>query len=153
VLAGAADSGCFEAINSAIVGVTAVAVVWIDKWWLTRALEKEKAETQRQLEALRAELGRRHTVHKLQFEMEFQLYRELWKALVDLRAKAIVTPVLDRMPAEKDISDVYEERFEEARKAFNCAKRLFHDHRPFYHESVTQVAESVLSECQIISIP
>jgi len=148
VLAEVTSLGWPGVINSVVVGLTAVAVVWIDKRWLTRALERDKAENQRQLEDLRADLGRRHTVHKLQFEMEFELYRELWKALVDLRNKAVVTPVLDRMPKEKTTVEVYNERFEEARTAFNNLNRLFREHHPFYHHSVTQTADSMLSECR-----
>jgi len=42
-----------------------------------------------------------NTEQELQLKKEFQLYGELWKALVDVRKTAIITPTLDIMPKDK----------------------------------------------------
>ena len=65
---------------------------------LTRKLQAQKHEHDKQLESLKSKLGKKNTVHKLQFEKEFQLYGELWKALVNVRKIVIITLVVDKMP-------------------------------------------------------
>jgi tetratricopeptide (TPR) repeat protein len=89
-----------------------------------------------------------NTKQKLQLEKEFQLYGELWKALVDVRKTAVITPTLDIMPKDKSPYDVYKERYEIAVNAFNEAKNLFEDHRPFYHDDVSKITRDLLSQCR-----
>lgn len=89
-----------------------------------------------------------NTKQKLQLEKEFQIYGELWKALVDVRSSAIITPTLDIMPKGKSPYDVYKERFENAVDAFNKANNLFEYHRPFYHDDVSKITGDLLSQCR-----
>lgn len=85
---------------------------------------------------------------KRQLEKEFQLYGELWKALIDLRSSIIITPTLDRAPVGKPLYEVYKERSESAADAFNKAKNLFENNRPFYHDDVSKITGDLLSECR-----
>jgi Zn-dependent M32 family carboxypeptidase len=89
-----------------------------------------------------------NTEQKLPLEKEFQLYGELWKALVDVRSSVIITPILDIMPKGKSPYDVYKERFENAVDAFNKAKNLFEHHRPFYHNDISKITGDLLSQCR-----
>lgn len=89
-----------------------------------------------------------NTKQKLQLEKDFQLYGELWKALVDVRYSAIITPTIDIMPRGKSPYDVYKERFENAVDAFNKANNLFEYHRPFYHDDVGKITGDFLSQCR-----
>jgi len=101
------------------------------------------------LQAQKHKLGKKNTVHKLQFEKEFQLYGELWKALVNVRKTAVITPTIDnRMPKVKLSCDVYRERYYIALDAFNKAKNLFEDHRPFYHDDVSKITKDLLHQCR-----
>jgi len=94
-------------------------------------------------------VNKKLTIHKLQFEKEFQLYGELWKALVAVRKTAVITPTIDdRMPKVKLSCDVYRERYYIALDAFNKAKNLFEDHRPFYHDDVSKITKDLLSQCR-----
>ncbi len=85
---------------------------------------------------------------KLQLEKEFQLYGELWKALFDVRSTVVITPTLDIRPKEKSTFDNYSERYDIAVVAFNKANRLFNNHRPFYHDDVSEITKNILSQCR-----
>jgi hypothetical protein len=52
------------------------------------------------------------------------------------------------MPRDKTPYDVYKERYETAVDAFNKAKNLFEDHRPFYHNNVSDITKNLLSQCR-----
>ena len=86
--------------------------------------------------------------NKLQLEKEFQLYGELWKALVDLKSSIIITPTLDFMPKEKSLYDVYNERVEIASDAFNRTNDLLEYHRPFFHDDIRKITKELLGQCR-----
>jgi len=129
-------------------GIGGAVVSCIGNWVVNKKLQAQKYEHDKQLESLKSKLGKKNTVHKLQFEKEFQLYGELWEALVDVRSTAIITPFLDKMPNGQAPYDVYKERYEIAVDAFNKAKNLFEDHRPFYHDDVSKITRDLLSQCR-----
>jgi hypothetical protein len=138
-----------EALNLIVAGGIGGAVAsCIGNWFVNKRLQAQKHEHDKQLESLKSKLGKKNTVHKLQFEKEFQLYGELWKALVDVRSSAIIAPTLDIMPKGKSPYDVYKERYEIAADAFNKANDLFKYHRPFYHDDVGKITEDLLSQCR-----
>jgi len=128
-------------IGAAIIGV-------IGKLVVDRKLQEQKHKYDKQIEPLKSELQRKNTIHKLQFEKEFKLYEELWKALVDVRSTAIITPTVDIMPKEQALHDVYKDRYESAVDAFNKANDLFKYHRPFYHDDVSKITEELLAQCR-----
>jgi cytochrome c556 len=142
-------SSVLEALKLIAAGGTGAAIIGIiGKVLVDRKLQKQKAEYDKQLESLKSKLQRKNTVHKLQFEKEFQLCEGLWKALVDVRKTAVITPTLGIMPKDKSPYDVYRERYETAVNAFNEAKNLFEDHRPFYHDDVSKITRDLLSQCR-----
>jgi tetratricopeptide (TPR) repeat protein len=135
-------------IGAAIIGV-------IGKLVVDRKLQEQKHKYDKQIEPLKSELQRKNTIHKLQFEKEFNLYEELWKALVAVRKTAVITPTLDNnMPKDKLPYDVYRERYYIALDVFNKAKNLFEDHRPFYHDDVSRITKDLLHQCRgyIVSV-
>ena len=129
-------------------GIGGAVASCIGNWFVNKKLQAQKHEHDKQLESLKSNLGKKNTVHKLQFEKEFQLYGELWKELVDVRRSVVITPTLDIMPEGKTLYDVYKDRFKNAVDAFNKAKNLFEDHRPFYHDDVSKITRDLLSQCR-----
>jgi hypothetical protein len=85
---------------------------------------------------------------KLHLEKEFQLYGELWKALVNLKSSMIITPSLDIMPKGKPPYDVYNERVEVAINAFNKTNQLLEHHRPFFHDDISKITKEFLGQCR-----
>ncbi|HLB73106.1 MAG TPA: hypothetical protein VJJ98_03725 [Sedimentisphaerales bacterium] len=129
-------------------GIGGAVASCIGNWFVNKKLQAQKHEHDKQLESLKSKLGKKNTVHKLQFEKEFQLYGELWKALVDVRSTATITPSVDIMPKDQAHYDVYKGRFESAADAFNKANDLFKYHRPFYHDDVSKITEDLLDQCR-----
>jgi len=85
---------------------------------------------------------------KLQLEKEFQLYGDLWEALVNLKSSIIITPTLDIMPKGKSPYDVYNERVEIAVDAFNKTNQLLEYHRPFFHDDISKITKEFLGQCR-----
>lgn len=138
-----------EALKLIVAGGIGGAVAsCIGNWFVNKKLQAQKHEHNKQLESLKSKLGKKTTVHKLQFEKEFQLYEGLWKGLTDVRRSAVITPTLDSMPEGKTLYDVYKDRFENAVDAFNKANDLFEYHRPFYHDDVSKITRDLLSQCR-----
>jgi len=80
------SSALGEALKLVVSGGVGAAIIGLlGKLWVDRKLDREKANYERELENLKAKLAQKHTIHKLQFEKEFSIYLELWKALVRLR--------------------------------------------------------------------
>lgn len=142
-------TGIVEALKLIISGSIGAAIASIiGKFFVDRKLQNQQAEYDKQLESLKSQLEKKSTVHKLQFEKEFQLYGELWKALVDVRSTATITPTVDIMPRDQSCYDVYKGRFENAADAFNKANDLFKYHSPFYHDDVSKITEDLLGQCR-----
>ena len=59
-------------IGGAIVGGI---LSFVEKLFLDRKLAQQQAEYDKLLEILKLQLEKKNTIHKLQFEMEFKLYR------------------------------------------------------------------------------
>ncbi|HDL02120.1 MAG TPA: hypothetical protein ENH23_07795 [candidate division Zixibacteria bacterium] len=138
-----------EVLKLIVAGGFGGAVTYcIGNWFVSKKLQAQKHEHDKQLESLISKLGKKNTVHKLQFEKEFQLYGELWKALVDVRSTATITPFIDVMPKDQAHYDVYKDRYASAAAAFNKANNLFKYHEPFYHDDVSKITEDILYQCR-----
>jgi hypothetical protein len=79
-----------EALKLILVGGVGGAVVggiltFVEKLVLDKKLAQQQAEHDKQLEALKSQFEKKNVVHRLQFETEFQLYKEFWKTLVNIR--------------------------------------------------------------------
>ncbi len=85
---------------------------------------------------------------KPQLEKEFQLYGELWKALVDVKSSIIITPTLDRKQKSQSFYDLYNDRYKTAVDAFNKANQLLEYHRPFFHDDVCKITDEFLGQCR-----
>ena len=99
--------------------------------------------TNHKLQSLKHKQDKQFTVHKLQFSKEFELYCELWKALVAVRRTVIISSEIETRDGSTS-----REKYEKAREAFNEAKNLFEDHRPFYHDNVSKITKDLLSQCR-----
>ncbi len=97
----------------------------------------------RKLQSLKHKHDKQFTVHNLQFKKEFQLYSELWKALIALRQTVIIT-----LDLEINDESTFREKYEKAVKNFNEVKNLFENNRPFYHVNVSKLAGNLISKCR-----
>lgn len=143
------STGVVEALKLIVSGGFGAAIAsCIGTWFVNKKLQAQKLEHDQQIASLQSKLQRKHTVHKLQFEKEFQLYGELWPALFDVKSKSVITPTLDRKQEGQSFYDLYDNRYTEARDAFNKANKLFNNHRPFYHDDVSKITRNILGQCR-----
>lgn len=91
--------------------VLAALFAFIGKLWLSRDIEREKYNLQKQMiqiqnelsatnKKLEAELQRSIHVDKIQFDYEFKIYQEVWSSLVSLRMVTMrLRPTIDEVEA------------------------------------------------------
>jgi hypothetical protein len=135
-------------------GLSAGAIIiilssWLGKVWANRILEKDKAKYKIQvdtlLQDLRTENSKELFVHRLQFEKEFEIYKELWVAVLELE-KAII-------PLTNDVSFSSiskEETHSEIRKAFKKLNEIIFINRPFYSSEIFEETYKITGLCQKI---
>jgi len=86
-----------------------------------RMYEKEREKTERQL-----------FVHRLQFETEFKIYKELWSSLEELLvATKSLRPMFEWGTSETD-EEMKKRKLTDVTDAFNKFVSIVHDNRPFY---------------------
>jgi len=129
-------------------GITATVIIislssWLGKVWASRILEQDKAKYKIQvdtlLEDLRTKEKKELFVHQLQFEKEFEIYKQLWeKVLVLGRAGTHFRSL--QMEALKPV----EERFDAFRNAYNSLNELVYFNRPFYAPKIFDLSKRLL---------
>jgi hypothetical protein len=76
-------------------------------------------------------------VHKIQFEKEFEIYKELWKKLYELRNKLfLLRPRVDRPDPSKSADEILEERYNNVTKIGREFIDITEENRPFYSEEI-----------------
>ncbi|GEM_PF-6710047 len=123
-------------------------MTWIEKLVIQKKLDAQKAEYEKQLEELKAQFLQKHTVHKLQFEKEFQIYESLWVELVELRKIIIISPIIDRFSEDANPLDVYKKRWKKAVSKFEAVSAIFNNQKPFFYRPVSEQVDKLLKECR-----
>jgi hypothetical protein len=131
---------------------------WLGKVWANRILEQDRAKYTRELEHLKSQFETSHRVlqgeldktvhaHRIQFETEFQILKEVWGKLALARtAMAEVRPHGDYV----NPGETHEQRLAPRRVklsgAYTAFMRAIDDHSPFYPEEIFRELQSAL-EC------
>ena len=118
----------------------AVAGWEVFRWIYDRRLKKD-------IEYLKAEFKRRETVHRVQFETEFSIYRELWQAVYRLKSLAPITPSADTGPGGDEQKRVYQDRLEKAFKVFEQAHSVVELNKPFYSPTIYTFCDMLNTDC------
>ncbi|MCJ7543355.1 MAG: hypothetical protein MUP47_02125 [Phycisphaerae bacterium] len=123
-----------------VIGLAA----WFGKVWAGRILEKDRAKYQTSMETILADLRTRDTkellVHRLQFEKEFEVYKELWTAALKY-AVALNSVCGPKLVAPQVSSQDLEQALE---ASYNRLRDTVHDNRPFYSPDVYTIAKNML---------
>lgn len=123
-----------------VVGLAA----WFGKVWAGRILEKDRAKYQTSMETLLADLRTTNTkellVHQLQFQKEFEVYKELWIAALGLaRAGSHFRMLQNGPPSSPD------EVRQTLKTSYTRLRDTVFDNRPFYEPDVYEVAKAMLN--------
>ncbi len=134
--------------SSFVAGGIAVPIVvglstWLGKVWANRILEKDRIRYQTQMESLLEDLRTRESkellVHRLQFEKEFEIYRQLWTAVLALGR---ATREFRDLKIGKAKSQG--ETLKEFADAFDGLNTVVFDNRPFYAPAVFEKTKAAL---------
>lgn len=124
-----------------IIGLVAL----FGKLWASRILEKDRAKYQAQVETLLSDIRTRDTkellVHRLQFEKEFEVYKELWGAALKLAKAGSHFRMVQMGPLASE--NQIKEELSTSCTHFNT---IVFDNRPFYAPQVYETAKTILNE-------
>ena len=96
------------------------------------------------IEALKIDLQKRLNVHKLQFEKEFEIYKEVSHQLQILRDKiSVLRPQADSHEPELTYEQVISKRLKEAIVEGNKLIDITESNRPFYSEEIYQQLKTI----------
>lgn len=98
---------------------------------------------------LASRTGKKQLSHRVQFEAEYQIYRELWKKLAVLarRAKQL-RPISENVDPNESEDDRRSRKSKAFTDAHNEAVLAIYDNRPFYAGAVLEACE----ELQVVTV-
>jgi hypothetical protein len=136
---------------------------WLGKVWANRLLEKQKQDNAKEIEAIRSQfrkevdeqlhilrdhIERGQFIHKLQFETEFNAYRDLWQKVVTANSAAFnLRPIADFRPVGKSDKEIKDERLKTLYDAHFDLRKSYIFSRPFLapvvYNAMTALAEII----------
>ncbi len=129
-------------------GITATSVIivlssWLGKVWANRILEQDKAKYKIQVDSLLQDLRTKESkelfVHRIQFEQEFEVYKDLWGGILTLgrAGKHFRTLAVGQIkPADEGLGDFHD--------AYTALNELVYGNRPFYAPSIFDLCKMLL---------
>ncbi len=116
---------------------------WLGKIWAERILRTDRLRYERcladfrhqlnsEIEVLKAKNQRRVLVHKVQFETEFEAYKDIWTALSELSANTLaLRPILDSINLGESESERKTRRFKEWHECMRFCCETIRRYEPF----------------------
>lgn len=84
-------------------------------------------------------------VHKIQFEEEFNVYKELWPVLIKLRnVTHQLRPMIEYREASQTEDDIRIKKGTEFNETFNRCVVVFQENKPFYPEDIFIEVENII---------
>jgi len=114
---------------------------------ITRKVESVKTEYMSQLEKLKSELDKTVYISKVQFEAEFNIYKEIWSELINLEhATKELRPMLDSGYKPGETKEQRKaERSKIAQEAHQSFVKLIDKYRPFYPQKIWEELNKLLN--------
>ena len=147
------------ALLGGVTVIVAALFAFIGKLWLSRIIEKDKHQLQKQIlsindelsttsKKLEAELQRSIHIGKVQFEHEFSIYKEVWVTLIELRMATMrLRPALDHINPDQSEEERTKERLNAFYAPFQEFRNVIEKNKPFYSSKVYESLEAVLEVC------
>jgi len=135
-------------ILGALGGVSAV-VTGLFAYLGRTQLEKLKSDLAATNEKLRAELS--HSIHvtQAQFNLELEIYREIWAARFPVRNQTYaLRPTLDQYDVEESEEVRIRRRLKYFGEAFNPASTILESNRPFISTEIYGAFRAILTLCR-----
>ncbi len=156
----------FTILGAVITGIGGSSVIilglssWLGKVWANRIFEKEKVKYGKELEGFKGdinkELQRLRTlddkalhITKIQYEKEFKIYQEIWKALVEVVwATTRLYPTYEQAPTKEDeLEEFNKKKYEEYVDKYNEYLHIINFNAPFYQEEFYKGLIEIRDKC------
>lgn len=126
---------------------------WLGKVWADRLMAKETAKFREDLERLTKQLERKNYVSKVRFDAEFAIYQELSKVFFDVvvaQNDLFTYYQFDvSLPDKTAQQELYKQRYETARLAYNSAIASLHKNSPFIDKDFFERFNDILRNIKL----
>ena len=151
-----------------VVGGAAVVIAalsaFLGRIWAERIARREAHVLDEKLAAMKAAFEREHSelkahldvsgqrrilVDRVQFEHEYEIYKQAWAALFALKQVTLqLRPMLDHIDPSESREDRMKRRIGDFVKPFNSYLEIVEVNKPFYPESVYVALADVREKCR-----
>ncbi|WP_047691630.1 hypothetical protein [Vibrio sp. ZOR0018] len=144
--------------------VLAALFAFISKIWISRIVETNKAELQKDLLSLKKELDSTNKkldaelqsatyISQVQLEHEYKVYRDIWASLVELKSATMhLRPFMDYVDPNQSQEDRIRERLQPFVVKFNEMYKVLEHNKPFYPQDIYEALDRVCEKCRHESI-
>lgn len=124
--------GLTEVLAFITVFVTICLAIW--NYYQQKEIQKLKTKSEKEV-----------FIHQLQFEKEFDIYKDLWKGLVELRtATHSLRPEIENVDPNVSPDEWKSKKLEKLINSYNEAGELFEYNKPFYSDKIYQKAGELM---------
>ena len=157
----------FAIIGAVIGGLGGASVIilglssWLGKVWANSIFEKEKVKYAKELEGYKGDINKEilrlktldeKTLHitKIQYQKEFEIYQEIWRALVEVVwATTDLFPIYEEAPTnEIELEEFNKIKYEKYVDKYNKFFNNIRFNAPFYQEEFYIALENIRVKCE-----
>ena len=109
--------------------------------------EDYKQSNQKNIEKFKTDLNNYSLVTKLQFDLEFKIYTEIFEELFNLTVETQkLAPLIDFLPETIDEKEkLYRKRLDDFRESYNKFAKLINKYKPFYSKNIYNALTELIS--------
>lgn len=112
------------------------------------ATKEDVGDVTREVEGIKAKLEHSVFISKLQFENEFNIYKEIWNSLVDLRNATLrLRPVYEKTDSEMTEEEIKLAKLNLFVERYNDFYEVLEKNKPFYSKLVYSSLKDVTDIC------
>lgn len=146
---------------STISLITSIFIAFIGKTWIDdykleidRELENHKLKINKELESYKTKLSGYTLVTKLQYDLEFKIYTEIYEMMFLLYIETDkLHPPIDNLPTEKEaFKTEIRKRLNHFGSLYDKTSNIINKYRPFYSEKIFEILRETRDLCHQESI-
>lgn len=146
---------------SVISLITSIFIAFMGKTWIDdykleidRELENHKLKINKELESYKTKLSGYTLVTKLQYDLEFKIYTEIYEIMFLLYIETDkLHPPIDNFPTEKEaFKTEITNRLNRFGKLYNKTSNTINKYRPFYSDKIFEILRDTRDLCHKESI-
>ena len=130
-----------------IPGAVSLFLFFIVALWEYYRWKKNKKDT-KDIERLKAEYAKRQTIHRVQFETEFNIYKDLWRNMVKIsEAITLLDAYISKSKDNPEEKQFCVEKIDETKDWIMEAHSFYFLNKPFYSKPIYILCEELIAHC------